>query len=1253
MINKEIKMAKSKDLKDTPKQYNEAPAKDVNISEYSEISYLEYAMSVVKGRAIPFIQDGLKPVHRRVLYSMALNGLYHDKLYKKSARIVGDVIGKYHPHGDVAVYEALVRQSQEWQMRYPLIDGQGNFGSRDGDGAAAMRYCFAADSRIMNELGLVKIVDIPKLTQQQGEIVNTELNTNSLTSANKITKWLYSGVQNIVEVTTEKGYKVRCTPNEPLYVLNENLEYVWKNVEDLSTGDRVSINTKNHVTVQSKKPLGYISTHLNEINIPTHMSTDLASFLGLMLSDRNIKMSANTVEFDSSNTQVYAIFKKLVNNLFGDCLKEKVIEKHNIDSFTSTQPHYHAVINSTELVDFLKHIGITSCYAAEKVIPEIIFQSSAQEVAAFIAAYWEVNGSSSLSQGNNVLSLSSTSTVMLENMKQLMLNYFGIISNKIHLDKNYSIAQTYILQITSNESILKFKSNIGFLLNNKNSKLKNITKIADNAVGFNKNYIPHLASYLYNYFKERTISPKYIRNEHNSIVLKQNAFGKISKFSKLQTAFKLNYYLASHKDKLAQHFPSLLLKLEDILSREYFNDKIVSIKYLEQQEPVYDLTVEHTHAFTANGFIAHNTEIKLHAINQLYLDEIKDKCVDFQPNYDGAEIEPKVLPSRLPFILLNGNPGIGVGIASEIPSHNMTEVIKATIHYLENPTTTIKGLMRYIKGPDFPTKGLIISSKQEIEKVYTEGKGPIRLRGKYHIEGDAKNWRLVFEEIPYGVSVEKLMFEIEDIFNPENKLKKDIKGNTKKITPEQERKKRLFMANIEKYVDGSNKKSPTRLVIQPKSYKQNPDELAKILLAYTSLEINYSANFTMVGLDGLPVVKNLLTIISEWSTFRLSTIHRRCEYYLEKINARIHILEGRKIILDNIDEAIRIIRFDDDPKSKLIATFKLSEIQAEDVLDLKLRYLSGLELNSLINEMNKLKKEKANLLHIISSQENLKIQMIKELNEDMQKFGDKRLTEIVESEKTDSSEFDEKASAMTAEKITIAISKKGWIKSAKGEKTIEEFSFKEGDTTDYIYYCMNTDTIAVFDEVGKVYNIDLTQVGKETPINTLCDMGNSKFALAYPISKECKYLLSHNLGYGFIVKGENLFTRIKAGKEMFVIAPGAKQFFPIAIEPHQNINDMYTCLISTENKMLIYKLSEISEIGKGKGVGLMGFNEGYTLKNIQLVCAKNVNVKVQEKKKDYVLNIDNQEFDRFIQKRSVSAKGKILNIKDKTATIDF
>ncbi len=779
-------MATKAKKEEVKKVYNELTPSEINISDYSSVAYLEYAMSVVKGRAIPFIHDGLKPVHRRILYAMSVEGMTHTSVHKKSARVVGNVLGKYHPHGDQSVYDALVRQSQEWQMRYPLVDGQGNFGSRDGDGSASMRY----------------------------------------------------------------------------------------------------------------------------------------------------------------------------------------------------------------------------------------------------------------------------------------------------------------------------------------------------------------------------------------------------------------------------------------------------------------------------------TEVKLSPYNQLYLDEIKDHCVDFKPNYDGTETEPHVMPSRVPFILLNGNPGIGVGIASDIPSHNMTEVIKATIHYLDNPTCTVKGLMKYIKGPDFPTRGVIISSKADIEKVYLEGRGPIRLRGSYSVEGE-KTWKLVFNELPHGVSVKKVMEEIDTIFNPEDKSKKDANGKPKKISPEQDRKKRLFISNIEKYVDASNKDNAVRLVIHPKSYKQDPEELAKILLAYTSIETNYNCNFTMVGLDGLPVVKNLLTTISEWTVFRLETIERRCRYHLEKINARIHILEGRKIILNDLDKAIKIIRFEEFPKVELMKQFKLSDIQAEDVLELKLRYISNLELKSIIKELTDLNGRKAELLRIISTPETLKEQMKIELTADMAKYGDKRLTEISEAEKTDVAEIDEKASTIAAEKITVAISQKGWVRVKNGEKGKDDFSFKEGDATDYVFHCMNTDSLAIFDDTGKVYNCDLTTLSKETPINTLCDMGNSKFALACPVNKDHKYVLGHSKGYGFIVPGANLITRMRAGKEMFGVPTGATQLQPLFFKADKDISKAYLSLISTENRVLIYKLDEVSEIGKGKGVGLMGFNGQHTLKEFKMLDDKSVALTIAEKKKTFEYLLEGEEFTRCMQKRSVAAKGKVLNIKDKLADVTF
>lgn len=647
------------------------------------------------------------------------------------------------------------------------------------------------------------------------------------------------------------------------------------------------------------------------------------------------------------------------------------------------------------------------------------------------------------------------------------------------------------------------------------------------------------------------------------------------------------------------------------------------------------------------------TECKLSAITQLYLDEMKDRCVDFVPNYDGTELEPVFLPSRVPFILLNGNPGIGVGIASDIPSHNLSEVIKATIHYIENPKTTIKSLMKYIKGPDFSTGAQIISSKADIEKVYNEGRGSIRLRAKYIVEPFAKSWKLVFNEIPYGVSVQKVMEEIDAIFNPEDKSKKDAKGNVKKISPEQDRKKKLFISNIEKYTDASNKDSPVRLVIEPKSAKINPEELANILFAYTSLECNFNANFTMIGRNGVPTQKNLLEIFTEWTDFRVETVRRRCEYHLEKIKARMHILEGRKIILSAIDEVIKIIKESENPKEKLMERFKLSEIQAEDVLELKLRQISRLELKNIETEYKKLKEEKAKLEYILSSQENILNQIVLELKEDLTKFGDKRITEINESEKVDVSQIDEKASMVAQEKITVAISKKGWVRVKNGEKTIEDFSFKDGDATDYIFHCLNTDTLAIFDSRGKVYNSDMTSLYKDTPINTLCDMGAEYFIQAFPINKEHKYLLAHTNGFGFIVKGENLFTRQKAGKEMFDLPKTAKMLPTQYIHNETDINKIYVGLISTENRVLFYKLSEISEIGKGKGVGLMGFNNGYKLKQLKLFNQKNVVVNVFEKKKTTEYIINKEEFDRVSQRRSVSAKGKVLNLKDKLCNIEF
>lgn len=644
------------------------------------------------------------------------------------------------------------------------------------------------------------------------------------------------------------------------------------------------------------------------------------------------------------------------------------------------------------------------------------------------------------------------------------------------------------------------------------------------------------------------------------------------------------------------------------------------------------------------------TECKLLPIANALLDELNEGAVDFIPNFDNSTIEPKFLPARLPFILLNGNPGIAVGIASEIPCHNMREAVSAVISYLEDDKVTLDDLLVHLPAPDFPTGAQIISTKAELYKVYSEGRGPVRMRAKFNIEGkDTKSWKLVFNELPYGTSVKSIMEEIDNIFNPKPKEK-----NGKKIwTPEQLRLKALFSNLIDRYNDESDRNTPVRLTIEPRSFKQSPQELVQILLASTNLECNYSANFVMIGRDGKPRQKGLLEIISEWSDFRLVTVDRRVRFYLEKIAARLHILNGRKLVLDHIENVVKILRHSDEPRDELIKKYNLSEIQADDIMELRLRQIGKLELGVIEKEYSELEKRQNELQKIIATQASLRKQVIKELREDAEKYGDDRRSELIEVKKTVVNILEEKVAQVAEEDISVALSEKGWVKVLRGHKSKEDFVFKEGDVFSYLFQCKNTDTLALLDEKGKVYNYPLYELGKEgAPLNTLVDMG-AKLSLAFPVNKDQRYLVGHNQGYGFITAGENMMTRMKAGKEFLSIPEGAKIFqplyFPIAA-PKENY---WVALISTENRILIYKLDSISEIAKGKGVGLMGFNGQHKLRDFKLLNEAKLKLLIKDKKKDYFLTLEGESFNRQVQNRSVSAKGKILDIKDKLSEVYF
>ena len=641
------------------------------------------------------------------------------------------------------------------------------------------------------------------------------------------------------------------------------------------------------------------------------------------------------------------------------------------------------------------------------------------------------------------------------------------------------------------------------------------------------------------------------------------------------------------------------------------------------------------------------TECRLSAYSDTFLSELDMGTVDWRSNYDNTMQEPQLLPARLPNILLNGAPGIGVGIATEIPPHNMREVVDAAIAYIKNPKISLDAVCEIIKGPDYPTGGQIISSREEIKKAYQEGKGSVRVRAKWSIENPGqKNWRIVVHELPYYASGQGIMEEMERIFNPKPK---EIKGK-KIITPEQERLKKHFGDLIERYNDASDKDTPLRLVFEPKSPKQDPQELANALLAYTSMEMNYSINLVAVGIDKTPKQKNLLEILSEWCIFRIATIERRTRFELEKAERRMHILEGRQIILDHIEEVVQIIKNSESSeaaKKSLMERFSLSEIQAVDVLEMKLRQIARLEKNEILNEIAELKIKIAALRLLLDDPAELRKQVIKELQRDVKQYGDERRTVIEAAERIVAKVIEEQA--ISDEPLTVAISMRGYIHAKVGHAhEVESFtSFLDGDTLKSLYKVKMSDFALVLDDSGRSYSFVLSKlpfqkggqaVSIAAQIPGLLE-NKAKIATAFIASTDRKVLLSTSSAYGFICKVNDMITSQRKGKNLISLTVGSKILEPIIIPTDIDYEQTSFCTFSSNQRLLIYRLSEINELPKGKGVALCGLDAEASLAQCLILSNNEVNYLLNGKNK----MLSNEEFVKHFQSRSSTKKGKVMD----------
>ncbi len=538
------------------------------------------------------------------------------------------------------------------------------------------------------------------------------------------------------------------------------------------------------------------------------------------------------------------------------------------------------------------------------------------------------------------------------------------------------------------------------------------------------------------------------------------------------------------------------------------------------------------------------TEARLAKITRLLLEEIDEGTVDFVPNYDGSTQEPRQLPARLPFALLNGASGIAVGLATEIPSHNLREVADACVALVKNPRLTDDELFALLPGPDYPGGGQIISPAGDIQDAYRSGRGSLKVRARWKIEDLARGqWQLVVTELPPGTSTQKVLEEIEDLTNPK------VKTGKKALTQEQTQLKATVLAVLDGVRDESSKDAPVRIVFEPKSRTVGQDELIHTLLAHTSLETSASINLTSVGLDGKPVQKSLRRMLAEWVEFRQQTITRRSQHRLQKVLERIHILEGRQLVLLNIDEVIAIIRGSDEPKAALMARFALTERQADDILDIRLRQLARLEAIKIEQELAELRKEQGSLEDILGSPASLRRLMVKEIEADARQFADARRT-LIQADKKAVVEI-----KVVDEPVTVVVSEKGWVRARQGHgHDAAAFAFKAGDGLYGTFECRTVDQLLVFGSNGRVYSAPVASLpgarGDGQPITTLIELEAGTQPAHYFAGPEAALLLlSGSGGYGFLARVEHMVSRTRGGKAFISLGQGEQVCRPSVADP--------------------------------------------------------------------------------------------------------
>lgn len=1140
-------------------------------------SYIDYAMSVITMRALPDVRDGLKPVHRRILYAMLLLGLIPEKNYRKCARIVGDTLGKYHPHGDTSVYDALVRMAQDFKMGATLVDGHGNFGSVDGDSAAAMRYCLTGDTLISTNNGLLKIKDIIKDSELSSEY-DIDLLVKSLGhKTNKVVKFFNSGIHPVKEVITELGYSIKGSYNHPVLTLTVDEGgkpiFYWKTIDNIKEGDYLVID----------RNIGMVSSPKD------YVSENEAKLLGGLLSYGYISPQYKKVCFTNSNFNFVDDMEIWFKELFKD---ENVIRCERKDGCSD-------VYITTDKVNEIKEKYNYGDYFEHKTVPNLILKSSLEIQSLFIRYLFEGNGSvkhkvrKRLSKGHEKASprISAyityiSKSLMFTKQLQTMLLQFGIYSD-IHSEREY-----YRLVISGKSNIRLFYENIGFAYEKKQQMLKDVYDFSlteDMFESDGKDNIPYLR--------------EYVLSRSKSTLSKYN-FSNMYKFKKNKEIVKTMVDIESLN--LIEYFHSL----------NYLYVPVSQIKDIGE-DVVYSVKVDsECHSFIANGIVNHNTEAKLTEIATYLLKDLDKDVIDFMDNFDGTEKEPVVLPAKYPNLLVNGSKGIAVGMATNIPPHNIGEVIDATIAFIDNNKITVEKLLEYLNGPDYPTGGIIIN-KDKMNDFYKTGNSTVIIRSKIEIEnGSYGRTNVIVTDIPYKSSGNKtkLINSIIELVN--DKILDEI---------------------VDVRDESSNE--GTRIILEVKK-GVNIDNLLNKLYDKTKLQDKDTYNFLVLD-NKEPKVINLTEYMQYYVDFQKELMKRKYSYLLRKAEDRKEILEGLSKAVDVMDEIIEVFRGSKDVKmvkeclmlgktdeikwktkksQKVAKSFDFTERQAIAILDMKLQKLITLEIEKLKSDYEEVKMLVSEYTEIINSDKK-QLSLIKRYLKDLKKeFNIPRKTEIINAE------IEEYKETFIEEELYVLIDKFGYIKtvdtnsvSRSSDDVLNEFKYK--------FLTMNTDKVAIFTNNGNIHQIKLTDIpkgkmkDKGVPVETLCKMKKNEYAItvlgsASMQDKQCVLITK----LGLIKKSDcNDFETNRVTISSTKLDDIDEVIDVKILEPGYEMLSNEVAVVTKEGMAIRFSLNEVPLMKKNsKGVKsiITNFEEDW-VEQIHLIPKKtSVFIKIKDKKVD-------------------------------------